>query len=93
MAPAVCPNCGAEVPPRARACPECGSCEETGWSASASTSGLGLPDEEFDYESFVEEEFGAKTVKPRGVAWFWWVVGLVVLVVVAIGLAAGLLIP
>jgi hypothetical protein len=28
----ICPNCGAEVPPCARACRECGSDERTGWS-------------------------------------------------------------
>ena len=30
-----CPNCGADVPVKARACPECGSDEETGWSDAA----------------------------------------------------------
>jgi ribosomal protein L32 len=30
-----CPNCGADVPLKARACPECGSDEETGWSEAA----------------------------------------------------------
>lgn len=30
-----CPNCGADVPVKARACPECGSDEETGWSEAA----------------------------------------------------------
>jgi hypothetical protein len=30
-----CPNCGADVPLKARACPECGSDEQTGWSEAA----------------------------------------------------------
>ena len=30
-----CPNCGADVPIKARACPECGSDEQTGWSEAA----------------------------------------------------------
>lgn len=55
--PGVCPNCGAELPPKARACPECGSDERTGWSEEADTGALGLPDEEFDYEAFVRQEF------------------------------------
>jgi len=75
MTPEVCPHCGAEVPPNARACPGCGADEQTGWSEEAAASGLNLPDEEFDYEGFVEEEFGAKKPKPRGVHWIWWVVG------------------
>lgn len=30
-----CPNCGADVPIKAKACPECGSDQETGWSEAA----------------------------------------------------------
>lgn len=77
-----CPQCGAEVPPKAKACPECGSCEETGWSEAARSSGLGLPDEDFDYDEFVEREFGRKSQspKPYGISWFWWVVAILVLI-------------
>lgn len=63
VVPEICPNCGADVPPRARACPECGSCPETGWSEEADIGALGLPDEEFDYEEYVRREFGGR---PRG---------------------------
>ncbi len=76
----VCPNCGAEVPPNARACPACGSDEQTGWSEDASASGLDLPDEEFNYDDYVKREFGGgKNPVPRGIHWFWWVVGIAVL--------------
>jgi zinc-ribbon domain len=78
MAPEICPNCGAEVPPKARACPECGADEQTGWSEEARVGGLDLPDENFDYNDFVKREFGGKSVVPRGLHWFWWVVALVV---------------
>jgi hypothetical protein len=74
--PDVCPNCGAEVPPRARACPECGADERTGWSEAARTDGLDLPDQNFDYDDFVKREFGDKSPVPRGVHWFWWVIAL-----------------
>jgi hypothetical protein len=83
MTPEICPICGAEVPPKAKACPECGSDEETGWSDKAREQELGLPDEEFDYEEFVKEEFGEKRedkLRPRGVSWLWWVVGVGLLV-------------
>jgi len=82
MAPEICPNCGAEVLPKARACPECGADEQTGWSEEARVGGLDLPDENFDYNDFVKREFGGKSVVPRGLHWFWWVVGLVLLVVI-----------
>jgi len=75
MVPDVCLNCGAEVPTHAKACPECGSDERTGWSDSARADRLGVPDEEFDYDDFVKEEFGNEP-KPRGVSWLWWVAAL-----------------
>jgi len=78
MPPETCPNCGADVPPTARACPECGADEQTGWSEAASADGLGLPDENFDYDDFVKREFGDKSPVPRGVQWYWWVIALVV---------------
>jgi hypothetical protein len=31
MSDEICPHCGSPVPPRARACKECGSDAETGW--------------------------------------------------------------
>jgi len=64
------------VPPHARACPECGADEKTGWSEDALTSHLDLPDDSFDYEEFVNREFGHEKPLPRGIPWFWWVVAL-----------------
>lgn len=77
--PDECPHCGAEVPPRARACPECGACPETGWSERAQADRLDLPDDEFDYEDFVAREFGGRKPTRRGLQRFWWVVACVVL--------------
>lgn len=79
--PEVCPNCGAQIPRNAKACPECGSDEETGWSDEAHASGLDLPDENFDYEEFVRREFQEKQIDPRpsGISWFWWLVTALVL--------------
>jgi uncharacterized membrane protein YvbJ len=72
--PETCPNCGADVPPNAKACPECGADEHTGWSEEARYDGLDLPDENFDYGDFLKREFGKKKRLP--VHWFWWLVGL-----------------
>jgi len=78
MSVEICPNCGADVPPKARACPQCGACDETGWSEDAQSGGLDIPEESFDYEEFVKREFGAKRYLPRGIGWFWWAVSLIV---------------
>jgi len=84
VTPEICPNCGAEVPPKARACPECGADEETGWSERAAAQRLGLPDDEFNYNEFVKEEFGgAKRPARPPIGWFWWVVALVLLIAIA----------
>lgn len=61
--PAYCPNCGSPVEDGAKACRECGSCHDTGWSEKAAYDAIGVPTEEFDYEGFAQEEFG--TPKPR----------------------------
>ncbi len=84
MPPEICPNCGAEVPPQAKACPECGSDEETGWSEAAETGGLDLPEEHFDYDEFVSREFSGNRPMPHGIHWFWWLVA----VLLALGLLA-----
>jgi len=77
--PSICPNCGADVPARAKACPECGSDDQTGWSSEAETSGLDLPEENFNYEKFVETEFGARKNSPSGLPWFWWIAAVAVI--------------
>jgi len=75
--PETCPNCGADVPRNARACPECGADERSGWSEDASAERLGLPDDNFNYDEFVKEEFGnTKKVRPRGISWMWWLVAI-----------------
>jgi hypothetical protein len=56
--PGPCPVCGADVTSGATACPECGSCHGSGWSEAAGLTALNLPDDEFDYDKFVNEEFG-----------------------------------
>ena len=82
MPPEICPTCGAEVPPRSRACPECGADEQTGWSGKAQAQRLGLPDDEFDYDEFVKEEFGpGNKIRPRGISWFWWGAAVILIAV------------
>jgi len=84
MPPEICPHCGAEVPRAAKACPECGSDDQTGWSETAADAELGLPDDSFDYQRFVREEFGERNGVVRGMSWRGWLVALVILLIVAI---------
>lgn len=82
--PETCPNCGADVPRNAKACPECGADEQTGWSEEARASNLGLPEEHFDYDEFVREEFGPRSPLPRGIGWWWWAVAVFLIVAVVV---------
>ncbi len=82
--PEICPNCGVTVPPRAKACPGCGSCETTGWSDEAATGDLGLPDEEFNYHEFAKREFGSQGRTPRGISRFWWLIAVLAAILIVI---------
>jgi hypothetical protein len=82
-APDICPVCGVEVPERARACPECGADEKTGWSERARYDELGIPDDSFDYHDFVDREFGGKKPK-RKLGWLWLLVALLLLLAFAL---------
>jgi hypothetical protein len=78
--PAVCPVCGDDVPGGALACPECGADHNSGWRHdSEAYDALGLPDEEFDYDRFVREEFGA-SVRPAGMKLIWWITAILIIV-------------
>ena len=73
--PAECANCGAAIPRGARACPECGADERTGWRETSAYDGLDLPATAFD------DSAPARSSSPRvnGIAWYWWALGLVLL--------------
>lgn len=78
MPPEICPQCGAEVPPRAQSCPECGADEETGWNDRAVTQRLGVSDpDDFDADEYHRNESGR--VERRTLPWYWLAVALLVL--------------
>ena len=54
-------------------------------TGEAAGDNLGLPDDEFDYDDFVKREFGEKKPMPHGIAWYWWLV--------AVGLLLALVLP
>jgi hypothetical protein len=77
--PEVCPVCNEDVPAGSLACPECGADHRSGWSAEETTSGdLGLPNEDFDYNDFVKNEFNTEA-KPQGLKTIWWVTAILLL--------------
>ncbi len=82
--PEECANCGASIPRSAKACPECGADERTGWRETDETryDGIELPDSAF------EDEDTPKRTPPRqvnGLAWYWWLVGVALLGLIAAG--------
>ena len=83
--PEICPICGDYVPEKAKACPNCGACHETGWSEEAKADILGIPREDFDYNQFVEEEFEEKKPARTPMIWLWWLVALLLLAIIIAG--------
>ena len=70
MRPDVCPVCGEVLEDDAKACPECGSDETTGWSDDAKADSLGIPSDEFDYDDYIKREFeGEKPKRKFGGVW------------------------
>jgi hypothetical protein len=82
-----CPHCGAAVPDGAEACPECGSDSATGWSEDAGKWGAGIPaggdDDDFDYDEFVEREFGRKSKRVLVIPLWLMIIAVCVAVFIA----------
>jgi hypothetical protein len=78
--------CQADVPRGAKACGGCGASHDSGWNEEAETSGLDLPDEEFDYGDFVAREFGEGKPRRRPRQTLWTIAGVVLLVALGAGL-------
>lgn len=89
--PAECANCGTAIPRHARACPECGADERTGWRENDATryDGLDLPDSAFEDESSSDTSVSpsARGRAPRrGLAWYWYLVAAALLAALILGL-------
>lgn len=88
----ICPFCGNEARV-GKPCPGCvkksGKTEsgreekKRSWEQDKSADGLGLPDEDFDYDDFVAREFGKKPHRKLGVKWYWWMLGVAILALLA----------
>jgi len=77
--PESCANCGAAIPPGARACPECGADERTGWREGSVYDGLDLPDDGGD-----EGTPRRSAARRHPLPWYWLAAGLLVLLVLAL---------
>ena len=90
--PEVCPVCGEDVPRNAKACPECGSCYESGWNEQESVyDGVDIPDhgyednEKFDYERWRAREEGRERVRGEvNPVWKWTIIITLIAFVVSL---------
>ena len=80
----VCPGCGAEVPIGPRGCPKCTRPpkrrKRRSWERGPAQDGLDLPEDDFDYDEFVAREFGKVPHRRIGIAWYWWMTAVVILI-------------
>ncbi len=81
-----CPACGKSLSPNARSCGGCGATREGNeWFGPEAYDGLGLDDEEFDYDEFLRREFGEEgraepLVPPHdSERALWWVTAVILL--------------
>jgi hypothetical protein len=79
-------NCGAAIPRHARACPECGADERTGWRETDLYDGLNLPDHAYEEAGRSAKRSHTGDVKINGVAWYWWAVGVVLVILLVSGI-------
>ncbi len=54
----VCPICGSPVTAGRLSCRQCGASDADGWDLDQQSEGWAEEDDDFDYESYVEQEFG-----------------------------------
>jgi len=79
--PRECAQCGAAIPRGARACPECGADERTGWREASAYDGLDLPDEAWGESGVARPE---SRPGRHALRWYWLAGGLLVLIVFAL---------
>ena len=76
--PSECAQCGAPIPRNARACPECGADERTGWAEQDIYDGLDLPEDD-TAAAHARFRKGNRKIPRTPRDWFWWTVAVVLL--------------
>ena len=79
-----CPTCGSEVKVGG-ICPGCvprrkkrkkkvgaGPKKQKSWEQDSIYDGLGIPDDEIEYEEFIAREFSKKPHRQIRIKWYWW---------------------
>ncbi len=86
----ICPSCGAAVLVGS----SCTGCKpkklRRSWEQDDTSDGLSLQDEDFDYDEFIAREFGSKPHKQLGVKWYWWLLGVGLIVLITLGSLMGI---
>lgn len=87
----LCPDCGADVPVGSKGCQACGPrkvarrmrkkrpSKRQSWEQDGPYDGLGIGEDDFDYEDFVAREFGGKPHRQIGIAWYWWLTAVLLI--------------
>lgn len=91
----LCPECGADVIVGSGGCEGCGprkvgqkmrrkkekaARKQRSWEQDEMYDGLDLPGGDSDYEDFVEREFGGKPHRQIGIAWYWWLTAVMLII-------------
>lgn len=80
----LCPFCGIQARV-GKLCPGCTKkdrkkpAKKSSWHQDPSLDGLDLPDENFDSQEFYKREFSHLPHQVLGLRWYWWLLGVVVL--------------
>jgi hypothetical protein len=79
--PGQCPGCGEWVTRKQTCCDCCGASADSHWrSTTDAYDGLDLPASDFNYDEFLEKEFGSGRSGPIWQMWWWWVALLLIVV-------------
>jgi hypothetical protein len=89
----LCPGCGDDVPIGPRGCPRCtkppkqrGKAQRRSWEQDRIYDDLDLPDQDFDYESFVRREFPQEPAPLQfDRKTLWWATAVVLLAAMTAG--------
>lgn len=86
--PTECANCGTAIPRKAKACPECGADERTGWRENEDTryDGLDLPESAYTDDSTPEAP--SRRAGRDGPPWYWIAVGLILAALLILGVVS-----
>jgi hypothetical protein len=91
----LCPRCDQEVTVGSH-CPRCSkpakpkkstsTRERKSWEKDSAYDGTDIPDDDFDYDEFIAKEFGKNPIHKSGLAWYWYLVAVFLLLSMAYGL-------